>query len=153
VRAVNCLLKEERCETLIGPIATLAYYAAAHCFEACFADGVGVPPNTHCGTHEDRINAALRKRDVHGAQATNGLSTPYQFSRVARYCQDKPPHGMRRSGSRALVVKHLGQDPRSARELLVCLDTIVEKVRSMLGVAEHDLPRLAIPSRLSGSVP
>ncbi len=135
VRAVLALLKQERPHTYIDPLATLAYYAAMHAFEACFAEGLG-STKRHYTVHEDRIDAVLMNPDIYGSKPGTALNTLYDFSRSARYCQDKrQPQGRQRRRQ-----THMGQDFATVDEVLRRLDRCVFKVCSLLGCSADDLP-------------
>ena len=141
VDGVNCLLQIETSYALIDPLATLAYYAAMHCFEACFARGLGAPAGTHCGSHPERINLVLLNKQTFGTKPANAFKTLYDFSRIARYSQDKPlttpvasGTPMRRSPA------HLKQDQQTLDEIVRRLGRCVEKVRTLLDVSQDALP-------------
>jgi len=135
LRAVLALLEQERPHTYIDPLATLAYYVAMHAFEACFAEGLG-STKRHYTVHEDRIDAVLMNAETYGSKPGTSLSALYDFSRSARYCQDKrQPQGRQRRRE-----AHMGQDFATVDEVLRRLDRCVSKVRSLLGCSAHDLP-------------
>lgn len=148
IRSIRVLLRCETRETLLDPLATLAYYAAMHCFEACFDEGVGAPRGTHCKDHDKRIETALRAKPTLGSKPVNSLKTLYEFSRIARYAQDK----RRSPGSEKQVEKkkepHLGQDPKTLDEVMRRLERCVKKVRELLVVSEDELPCLAWANEL-----
>ncbi len=135
LRAVLALLKQERPHTYIDPLATLAYYAAMHAFEACFAEGLGSTKRHYTG-HEDRVDAVLRNAETYGSKPGTSLSTLYDFSRSARYCQDKRQPQGRQERRQA----HMGQDFATADEVLRRLNRCDDKVRSLLGCSVHDIP-------------
>ena len=139
IRAFNCLLNVDACHTLIDPISTTAYYAAVHCFEACYAQGVGAPAGTHCTSHDGRVNRALLQKEAFGSKAANGFRSLLNFSWLARYSQDKSSV----PGSGPPRERHLGQDPETLENARRRLEKIVEKTRQLLGPNEEELPVVA----------
>ncbi len=143
IRSFNCLLQIEKPYALIDPLATLAYYAAMHCLEACFARGLGAPAGTHCRTHPERVNRVLRNKDTFGSKPANAFKTLYDFSRIARYSQDKPlTTPVASEAGRRRGPAHLGQDPHTLDEIVRRLGRCVEKVRTLLDVSQDALPNV-----------
>jgi hypothetical protein len=143
ILAVNSLVSDERAIQLIDPIATLAYYAAAHALEACFAKGVGVVRRCDCTNHYDRVNTVLRGKATFGPKVASGIKSLFDYSRIARYAQDAG--GSARHDTPAGKEPRLIKDSETLKQAMTRLAKCVEKVRELLAVPEDDLPKVEWP--------
>ena len=81
----------------------------------------------------DPVAAALKAHEVFGSKPAKAFKTLYNFSRIARYSQDKSTEARSKEG-------HLEQDSRALSEVIRRLDRCVEKIRELTKVSQSELP-------------